>query len=157
MFKNLLKQDYILTILIIVLMSIGIVTIYSTGQSYEGIRQLIFAILGIIAYFAFTTIDYKIYKDKKVQVLIYLGIFALLALIFILNIRLNNTRRWFVIGKLSIQPAEFAKLVIILISASFFEIFRKSDSAIKKIGIGLAIWIHLILYLNPISLIYFSL
>jgi rod shape determining protein RodA len=145
MFKNLLKQDYILTVLIIVLISIGIVTIYSTGQSSEGIRQLIFAILGIIVYFAFTTIDYKIYKDKKVQILIYLGIFTLLALIFILNIRLNNTRRWFVIGKLSIQPAEFAKLVIILISASFFEIFRKSDNAIKKIGIGLAMILPIVI------------
>ncbi len=136
MFKSLRKQDYILTLLIFILIIIGIISIYSTGQSYEGTRQMVFALIGVIVYFIISSIDYKIYKDKKIQFIIYAIIFSLLALIFILHIRLNNTHRWFVIGKIDIQPSEFAKIVIILVSASFFEVFRKTENTIKKIGLG---------------------
>jgi rod shape determining protein RodA len=151
MFKNLLKQDYTLTFLVIILTILGIISIYSTGQSYEGSRQIIFAIVGIIAYFSLLSVDYRIYKDKKVQILIYAVIIIMLGLIFLLNIRLNNTRRWFVIGKFDIQPAEFAKIVVILISASFFEVFRKTENALKKIALGFLIIVPIVylIYKQP--------
>ncbi len=139
MLSRILKQDYSLSILAITLTIIGIFSIYSTGQSIEGERQIIFFIVSLIAYFLIMTFNYKIYKDKKIQIILYILIFSLLALIFILNIRLNNTRRWFVVGKFDIQPAEFAKIVVILISASFFEIFRKTQNILYKILLGFVI------------------
>ncbi|MHB8443185.1 MAG: rod shape-determining protein RodA [Patescibacteria group bacterium] len=139
MFKAFIKQDFILTITIVLLMIIGIVTISSTNNSYIAERQTIFMILGLIIYFFLMGIDYNIYKYKSIQAIGYVAVFILLILIYILNIKLNNTHRWFTLGGIDIQPAEFAKIVIIIITASFFTLFQKGENIIKKILLGFLI------------------
>ncbi len=136
MFKAFIKQDFILTITIILLMIIGIITISSTNNSYIAERQTIFMVLGLVIYFFLIGVDYNIYKYKSIQIIGYIVVFILLILIYILNIKLNNTHRWFTLGGIDIQPAEFAKIVIIFITASFFTVFQKGEKIVKKILLG---------------------
>ncbi len=145
MIKSLLKQDIILTIVTFILIAIGIVTVYSTTQYSSGIRELIFAIAGIGIYFFIMNLDYRIYKLRLFQVLIFAGILFLLIAVFLLSKKLNNTHRWFALGGIDIQPAEFAKIVVILLSSSFFSIFLKTENFLKKVGVGLAMILPIIL------------
>lgn len=145
MLKNFFKQDFILTTCIIFLSLLGIVSIFSTNQSYSGVRQLIFFIAGLILYFIILSIDYKLYRQRLIQVFGYSVIIIFLVLIYALNIKTNNTHRWFSLGSIDIQPAEFAKVVVIIVSASFFTFFRKVKNPLKKIFIGFLIVAPIIL------------
>ncbi|MCL4392690.1 rod shape-determining protein RodA [Patescibacteria group bacterium] len=151
MIKSFFKQDFILTTCIIFLSLIGILSIFSTNQSYIGVRQSIFVIAGLILYFIIMSIDYKLYRQKLIQVLAYAIIAILLILIYVLNIKANNTYRWFTLGSIDVQPAEFAKIVVILVSASFFTFFRKVKNPLKKIFLGFLIIapILLLVYKQP--------
>ena len=151
MIKSFFKQDFILTACIIFLSLIGILSIFSTNQSYIGTRQSIFVISGLILYFIIMSIDYRLYRQKLIQILAYSVIAILLILIYVLNIKANNTYRWFTLGSIDLQPAEFAKIVVILVSASFFTFFRKVKNPLKKIFLGFLIIspILLLVYKQP--------
>ena len=135
MFKGFFKQDFILTTCIILLSMLGIISIFSTNQSYTGVRQAIFVITGLILYFIIMSIDYKLYRQRLIQILAYSVIIILLILIYVLNIKSNNTYRWFTLGSIDVQPAEFAKIVVIIITAGFFTFFRKVKNPLKKIAL----------------------
>lgn len=149
MFKGFFKQDFILTTCIILLSMLGIISIFSTNQSYTGVRQAIFVITGLILYFIIMSIDYKLYRQRLIQILAYSVIIILLILIYVLNIKSNNTYRWFTLGSIDVQPAEFAKIVVIIITAGFFTFFRNVKNPLKKIALGF-------LMIAPIILLIFK-
>jgi len=83
-------------------------------------RQIIFIIAGFGIYFAAMTVDLKLIHQKGVQILIFAITGASLLYVLLFGEVIQNTQRWIAIGTFSLQPAEFAKLTIVLISASLF-------------------------------------
>jgi rod shape determining protein RodA len=110
-------------------------------------RQMIFAILGFIVVFALSIIDYHLWasisRPMYIITVISLGALA------IVGQALYGSARWFDTGRISIQPSEFAKIVVILVLADFF---TRNIDKIDNIGwigrsllftLGIVVWIIL--------------
>lgn len=128
MFNKSLFQNHswIITSLVIALLTIGTITIYSTtfnattldaGKGLIG-KQLILIIIGFLAYVFLTFFDYRWLKDPKILLLIYIFTIGLLIYVKLFTSEIAGTNRWIAIGPLTIQPAEYAKITIILTTSA---------------------------------------
>src|SRR5437868_6620971 len=113
------------------LVFIGLVMVFSAsavmakdryGSPYTFlIKQIVWAVAGLLAMFAAMKIDYRRYKQPAV-VFSVLGVTTLLLIsVFFLD-RSHNTHRWIRFGGwFSLQPSELAKPALILFLAYFLE------------------------------------
>jgi len=97
---------------------------YGSGY-YFLLRQMVWAVGGIIAMVVAMKVDYRRYKHPAV-VFIALGLTTFLLIsVFFLD-RSHHTHRWIHGAGLSFQPSELAKPVLILFLAFFLESRAKS-------------------------------
>lgn len=117
--------DFVIVGVIIMLLCLGIVMVYSASNViaankfddpfFYPKRQLIWAILGIIAMFWFSRYDY--HNLRKHASKIAIASFAMLVLVLIVGVNRGGSKAWLGIGSLGIQPSEFAKLGLIVFLA----------------------------------------
>ncbi len=135
--------DFTLLITIILLLGIGLVMVLSAsspsalaenGDSYKFFnKQLLFAILGLIAMMAISKIDYRFYQ-KFYKHSWWMAAALLLAVIFI-GKEVNGAKRWIEITKtLSFQPSEIVKFLVIIFYAG---ILVKNRDDLPHFGKGL--------------------
>lgn len=132
--------DYALLFIIIFLTLFGLVMLYS-ASSYEATikglsstyylrKQAIASGIGFAAMILVTMIDYRFWKRFALPAYV-LSIVLILLVLTPLGIEHNGARRWIGIGDtLSFQPAEFAKLAVILFLA--FVISRIGAEGLSK-------------------------
>lgn len=123
--KAVKKQDYTLLIIVLFLVVFGLATLYSTsawnGQvkfddaAYYFKKQLFATILGVAAMYLISCVDYHIFV--KLAIPGYLVSLALSGAVLLVGDSYNGSKRWLSLGPLSFQPAEFAKLAVILFLA----------------------------------------
>lgn len=96
---------------------------------YYFIRQLFFAVAGVVAMYAVSKFDYQRWRGLSVFALI--GSIILLALVFTpLGRTANNARRWLYMG-ITFQPSELVKIAVVMFfSASLSK--RKSQMKAPK-------------------------
>ena len=80
--------------------------------SYYFVRQLIYALMGIGVMFLASRIPMKLYRKYSFHFLVVT--LVLLALVPIIGVKANGSRRWLGVGGLTLQPSELAKLAVIL-------------------------------------------
>lgn len=118
--------DFTLLITILLLLSIGLVMVLSasspsalaeSGDSYSYFsKQLIFAILGVLAMLFISKIDYRFYQ-KFYKHAWWIAL-ILLALVLVAGRTVNGAKRWIYITEtLSFQPSEAVKLLMIFFYA----------------------------------------
>ena len=118
--------DFTLLITILLLLSIGLIMVLSasspsalseSGDSYAYFsKQLLFAILGIIAMLFISKIDYRFYQ-KFYKHAWWISL-ILLALVLVAGKTVNGAKRWiYVTETLSFQPSEIVKLLMIIFYA----------------------------------------
>jgi rod shape determining protein RodA len=110
-------------------------------------RQTLFVLLGIATMIAAATIDYRVFRDFAAQG--YLVVLSMLILVLFLGVERNGSRAWFEAPGVpfQLQPAEFAKIAVILALASFVanhDGFLKLDTLVNA----------LLLVIVPMGLIY---
>jgi rod shape determining protein RodA len=122
--RDFLDIDFSLFFAAIILMVFGILFVYSSGLTSSGvlvsteyIRQIIFAVSGVIIALVIAMIDYRRLHDLSFY--LYLGTLALLLYTCIFGRVVNNARAWLGIGSFGIQPSEFAKIMTIVFLARF--------------------------------------
>jgi cell division protein FtsW len=113
-----------------ILVFVGLVMVFSAsavmakaryGSPYTFLlRQLFWAIAGIIVMVAAMKIDYRRYKHPAVVFSLLAVTTILLLAVFALD-RSHNTHRWIHWGYFSLQPSELAKPALILFLAFFLE------------------------------------
>ncbi|MBR5228111.1 MAG: putative lipid II flippase FtsW [Clostridia bacterium] len=83
--------------------------ISENNSNYYFIRQLAFAVIGVIAMFVISTIDYKLYE--KFGYIIFFVALATMLMVFIpgLGSTVKGARRWIDLGFISFQPSELMK------------------------------------------------
>lgn len=134
--------DFTLLITIILLLGIGLVMVLSasspsalaeTGDSYKFFsKQLIFAVLGIIAMMAISKIDYRFYQ-KFYKHAWWISCLLLVA-VKIIGRTVNGAQRWiYVTDTLSVQPSEIVKFLIIVFYAA---VLMKNRDELPKFGKG---------------------
>ena len=148
--------DFTLLITILLLLSIGLVMVLSAsspsalaedGNSYSYFsKQLIFAILGIIAMLFISKIDYRFYQ--KFYKHAWVIAFILLALVLVAGKEINGAKRWiYITDTLSFQPSEIVKLLMIIFYAG---ILVKNRDQLNLYGKG---FIKHMCFLAPIILL----
>lgn len=122
--KTRYAPDMIMLTATLGLLTIGVVMVYSASAvlSYHDFgdwyyylkRQLLFAVLGLVAMTAIMNVEYQVWK--KFAKLALLGGFALLILVLIPGIGAvrGGARSWIGISSFGIQPSEFMKICMIL-------------------------------------------
>ena len=151
---NIFKYDLISFFTYILLVTFGIVNIYSatydesftTVLDYTSIigKQLIFLLACIVAFFLIIFTKNKFF-DSISTVLYFISIILLLSL-FIFGTERGGAKSWYIIGPISFQPTEFAKLCTALFLAKFLSIIQTDLKKTRDIFIvGVIILIPVIL------------
>jgi len=156
-----LATDRVLMGVAVILFGAGILMLWSASQPFsdgngrvsgEAImaRQLFFAITGVAVMLVSLRFDYRILRSRSVALAILAG--AMLLLMGALaSPSVNETNRWIRLGLLSFQPAEFAKLAVVIFLASEFERRAQSlgsarDLMAPAFAVGI---VSLLVYLEP--------
>jgi cell division protein FtsW len=117
-------------VLILSASSVSAVLRYGVSSYYFFIRQLIF--LGVSFFVGFYIIlRIPTQKYQYFTPLLVVGIIASLVGLFFYGIISNNAQSWYRIGFFNLQPAEFAKSVLIIYMAVFY------SKSLKKKNISL--------------------
>lgn len=118
------RFDWTLLTAALTLTAVGLVAIYGIGVSrdpadlFPFYKQAVATLLGLVAVLGLVLFDYR--HLRSFGLVSYLGGAALLALVKIFGRTVNGTQGWFVLGTLSFQPVEVAKLTLIIYLAAFF-------------------------------------
>lgn len=86
-------------------------------------KQLISIILGVFITLFILRIPTK--KYSKISVLSYLTILGLLVYLYLFGTTHQGSKNWIKVGPMSIQPSEFAKPVLVMVTAILFDKFYK--------------------------------
>ncbi|HKL12674.1 MAG TPA: stage V sporulation protein E [Halanaerobiales bacterium] len=138
------SADFILLFAVLILLTIGIIMIFSASSirgeelfndSYHFLkRQVIFAVVGIIAMLIMMNIDYHIFQKYAKFIIL----FSILLLVFVLipgiGKKVGGSRRWLGVFGFGGQPSEVAKLALIIYIAQFY---TRKNSLIKNFKKGI--------------------
>ncbi|HET9742393.1 MAG TPA: putative lipid II flippase FtsW [Terriglobales bacterium] len=119
----------------LLLVLVGLVMVFSAsavmakerfGSPYTFlIRQIGWAVAGVLAMVVLMRVDYRRYKNPAV-VFTLLGVTMVLLVAVLFLDRSHNTHRWIRFGPLSFQPSELAKPALIIFLAYFLETRTKT-------------------------------
>lgn len=131
-----------LIIIMLILMGLSIAMIASVSfprglkeynnHYYFLIRQIIWLVAGSILFIFTANFEYT--KYKRIRKLLYLIGFLMLLAVLGIGKNVNGATRWIAIGQFSIQPSEFAKLILILHLAGLIDLQkRKRENKLKML------------------------
>lgn len=125
--KKINRLDSAFLILILVLLAYGLIMVFSASyansiQRYNGnslyfiSRQAIFVVVGIIAMYVISFIDYHIYRRFVFPIFIFAV--ALLVLVLVIGVERGGATRWIRIpGVTEFQPSEVMKFALVVMFA----------------------------------------
>lgn len=150
--------DYSLLVVVVFLLGFGLVMLYSSSYYSAGIKfngdsawylkkQIISTAIGIIGMIFFMVVDYRIWK--KYTWIIYMAAnVAILLVMTPLGMEANGARRWLDLKVLTVQPAEIAKIAVILLLAAIL------STNVKKINGLLPMLFIFMIALVPTALVF---
>lgn len=112
------RSDWILLAAMLALSGIGLVMILSATRNtgtFSMERQMIFVAAGLIIFLIFSNIDYREYRGI---IPVISGVILLLLFAVFFFPPVNDVNRWIPLGFFNLQPAEFAKVAVIVATAS---------------------------------------
>jgi cell division protein FtsW len=122
--KSNLRIDYLLLGISLTLVIVGVIMVYSASAHVAAKRfnnsfyfvqkQMAFALLGLLVMGVFRFIPYSCFQRWVYWLLAGTAILLTLVLIPGLGSRMGGASRWFRLGGVSLQPAEFSKLAVII-------------------------------------------
>ena len=123
--------DRILLVVVLLLVCFGSVMVFSASYAHAEARfddslyfikrQIIWVVAGITVMVITSLIDPSFYRAIARSA--YAATLFLLLLVPIAGEDMGGARRWFVIGPISIQPSELAKMTLVLMLAWFFSVY----------------------------------
>ncbi len=145
-----LKPDWILYAAVLALVAMGSILVFSSsavlaseayGNAYFfSFRHLVAVGLGLAAMFTLTRIDYTLYRNPAVVFSFLSLATVLIALTYFLPAT-ANTHRWIRFAGFSFQPAELAKLAVVVFLAYFLERRRDriNDARFTLLPVGVVV------------------
>lgn len=125
--------------LTIALLTIGLIMLFSASYPYAYyykdssyyyfIRQIVFAVAGLVAMLLMSKINYKILK--AIYKPVFVVTIALLVIVLFHHTNVQNFKRWIPLGPVSIQPSDLAKFTIILTLAVYISKYYKKMKTMK--------------------------
>ena len=93
------------------------------------LRQAVFALVGVLVFLAASFIRPEVYRRMALP--LYGGGLAILVAVLLAGSVRHGTRGWFALGPLTLQPAEFARLPVMLLLAAFLH--RREETSLRAI------------------------
>lgn len=125
--------------LTIALLTIGLIMLFSASYPYAYyykdssyyyfIRQILFAVAGLVAMLLMSKINYKILK--AIYKPVFVVTIALLVIVLFHHKNVQNFKRWIPLGPVTIQPSDLAKFTIILTLAVYISKYYKKMKTMK--------------------------
>lgn len=125
--------------LTIALLTIGLIMLFSASYPYAYyykdssyyyfIRQIVFAVAGLVAMLLMSKINYKILK--AIYKPVFVVTIALLVIVLFHHTNVQNFKRWIPLGPVTIQPSDLAKFTIILTLAVYISKYYKKMKTMK--------------------------
>lgn len=137
--------DYVIVLCVAFLIIFGLVMVYSASNVvanyrfqdswYFFKRQLIFAVIGLVVMVGIIKLD--LHRFKKYTTVIFFVSIALLIIVLIPGVGdvRGGARSWIGFGYFSLQPAEFAKLSIVMLIAKYISVYYED---LKKFKVFIA-------------------
>ena len=143
---NLKKYNWRLLLLVIAATVLGLFVIESAADGYAK-KQLLGMLVGLAGLIIVSFIDYNFIL--KFQWPIYFFAVVMLGAVLLFGVNVNGAKRWFSLGSFgTLQPSEFAKIMMIVVLARLITDHRDQISQLKTlIMLG-------IIYMVPVFLIY---
>ncbi|MFD1018082.1 stage V sporulation protein E [Thalassobacillus hwangdonensis] len=134
--------DLTLVIAILSLLTIGVIMVYSSSSIWAEYkfndsfffakRQLLFAVVGVIAMFVLARLPYMTWRHHSKKLLIVCFILLIAVLIPGIGLERGGAQSWIGVGAFSIQPSEFMKLGLIVFLAKFLSEKQKHIQSFQK-------------------------
>lgn len=135
------RSDPLLFFAVLMLTALGVVMVYSSSAIFAQMRfhdsrhfltrNFVWVTLGLVAMAVTMRLDYRLYRRLAYPVL-GAAFLMLLAVLFV-GARRNGAQRWFSLGGLSFQPAELAKLALVIYLSH--SLAKKADK-VKHFAVG---------------------
>ncbi len=116
-----LKIDWYIVFSLVPILALSLLTMNSfTGEGNYAERQMVWIGVSTVVFFILSFIDFRFLRRTYVIMALYafsiMGLFSLFALGHIAK----GAKSWLNFGLFSVQPADFVKLVLILLLAKYF-------------------------------------
>lgn len=113
-------SDWTLILPAISIALVGILTMSTFGQDTSfAPRQLIWLLVAVSTYFILATLDMRFVRRTPVVMTLYVVAVLLLSALLLFAHPVMGARAWFSFGFISFQPADFAKLALIVLLAKY--------------------------------------
>ena len=135
------RPDWILFGTMVLLAVFGLIMIYSATRATGVVsmeRQMIFVAAGIIVFLLASLVDYREYRHLSPY--LYGVVIVLLVAVFFFPER-NGARRWIDLPFFDLQPAEVAKVIVVLALASVLAPHTRDDDrpGLSWVKVGLVL------------------
>jgi cell division protein FtsW len=123
-----LQLEYVILVLVtLALVAFGLVMVYSASSARAAVgaddsvyflkRQAIYAVIGLLLFVLLSRLDYR--KLRGISGPLLAASLFLLVAVLVIGTSVNGARRWLIVGPVSIQPSELAKLALAIWIAAF--------------------------------------
>lgn len=116
-----LNVDWILFFSTLPIVGAGLITMNSFGEDSAFFsRQIIWIAIALCVFFGLSFADFRFLRRTYVLVTLFLLSVSSLALLLATARVVRGTQSWFIVGNLSVEPVDIAKVILILILAKYF-------------------------------------
>lgn len=119
------RFDWLLFLSAALLAGLGVLAIWTVdlardpGAFFNFKKQMIFAVGGLCLALVAAIADFRAWRSSSR--LLYIGGLIILAAVLVFGQTIRGTRGWFMLGDISFQPVELAKIILILVLAKYLE------------------------------------
>ncbi len=113
--------DWLLFLPALLISLAGLVTMNSfSGDDYFFSRQSIWLLVSVGIFLAASAMDWRFLRQTKAVVSVFLGIVGVLVILLAIGEITRGAQSWFQLGAFAFQPADPAKIAVILMLAKYF-------------------------------------
>ena len=149
--KYLRRFDWFLLIAMLALTAFGIWVIRGVEMNsiYEERvkRQTLYAVAGLGAFLVGALVDYRVWG--RLWRLVYLGLIGLLGLVLVLGGSFGGARSSFDLGAFRVQPAELAKVALVLVLAKYMSDHDMRHIKHVLVSLGLTLLLMAMIVIEP--------
>lgn len=135
---HLRKLDWVLVSSFLGLVSVGLLSIYSSslgrGDFSNFEKQVLFLGVGLGCIIALSFFDYRFLRNNPYLILFLYGVgLAALAGLFFFAPEIRGTKGWYRIFGVSLDPVEYVKLVMVILIAKYFALRHVEGYRIRHV------------------------
>ncbi len=129
--------DYLLFGIILALYTFSVLSLYSYSSQILFQKQLVWCSVGVLLYLIVSRLDISFLQNSKLVMIVYIISNLLLLYTVFFGATINGAKAWINLGLFSFQPADLAKISIVLLLAKYFSKRHIEIQFLRHIAVSL--------------------